>query len=138
MRKEDLYRLRDLYPHLWSYQLLTLPDGWLGLTERLLADLNAIQPTIPGVYGSPLLLWIKAGSGFAVAFVSPSAELGTWDRDKAMALIEAVQRFNGTASDTCEVCGEPSVVIMKEADGSRQQTLCQLHADARMEATDGQ
>ncbi|ANP84453.1 hypothetical protein [Rhizobium leguminosarum] len=131
MKKENFYRLRNLYPHLCCYDVMALPDGWTRVAERLLVELNAIQPHVDGVYGSPVPLKIQAYGGFAVAFATVNT-LGGWDRDKAIALVEAIQRFNAGCNSTCEECGESSAMIVKEYDGSRQQRLCQHHAGERL------
>ncbi|MBX5164767.1 hypothetical protein [Rhizobium sp. NZLR4b] len=133
MKDVDIHRLRDLYPRLWRHDLSTLPGGWTAIAERLLADLNEIQPSVPGEYGSPLFLLISFHGGFAVAFVSPNPELGTWNAEKSLALIEAVRRFNAATSAACEVCSGPSYIIVKETNGSHQQRLCQHCSDERLE-----
>ncbi|MGO4566089.1 hypothetical protein AB4Z52_13660 [Rhizobium sp. 2YAF20] len=134
MKMEDIARLAAAYPHLWERNMILLPDGWTEITERLLSDLHAIQPPVDGVYGSPLPIMVKRGQGFAVAFVTFNPELGSWTPDKAMALVEAVARFNAATSKTCEVCGKSSTMIVKYMDHRDQQTLCQEHADEALEA----
>jgi hypothetical protein len=126
---ENILRLSQAYPHLWHHQMINLPNGWTAITERLLSDLHAIQPPVEGVWGSPLPLYIKRGPGFGVAFVTANPEIGSWDRDKAMAMVEAVKRFNAATSSTCEVCGGLSDLIVKYHDGRPQETLCREHAE---------
>lgn len=134
---KQIMKLAQVYPHFWHHQMMTLPDGWFEITERLLADLHEIQPPIEGVFGSPLPLLIKKGAGFAVAFVSPNPELGSWTPEKAMAVMEALVRFNEASGHTCEVCGQRSETIVKYADERAMETLCRTHADEALERADG-
>ncbi|ARQ58930.1 hypothetical protein Kim5_CH02887 [Rhizobium sp. Kim5] len=136
MKKEDIKRLSDAYPYLWPYEMSALPDGWAGIAERLLSDLNEIQPQPEGVFGRLINLSIRSGDGFAIAYVSLS-NLGKWNAKKALALVEAIQRFNVSTSRSCQLCGDPAAVLVKEWDGSRQEMLCQHHADARLAAYEG-
>ncbi|PDS34393.1 hypothetical protein CO665_30635 [Rhizobium anhuiense] len=136
MNKEDIERLSAKYPFLWPYEMEALPEGWNQIAERLLADLNAIQPQPEGVFGRLINLSVRSGGGFAIAYVSTS-DLGIWDETKALMLVRAIQRFNAGVLTSCEVCGDPSKMIVKECDGSRQQMLCQRHADERLAEFEG-
>ncbi|MGO6676404.1 hypothetical protein [Rhizobium leguminosarum] len=131
MKKEDSKRLSDAYSYLWTYEMATMPDGWTEIAERLLADLDAIQPQPEGVFGRLINLVVRSGGCFAIVYASVN-DLAEWDAEKALKLVEAIQRFNNSTSRSCQVCGDPSVMIVKEPDGSKQEMLCQRHADARL------
>lgn len=136
MKKTDIERLSAAYPYLWHYDMAVMPDGWTKIAEQLLADLNAVQPQPVGVFGRLINLFVRSGQGFAIAYVSVSKS-SEWNAEKALQLVEAIQRFNSSTSHSCEVCGEPSVMIVKQHDGSKQEMLCQRHADARLAEFEG-
>ncbi|UWU29205.1 hypothetical protein N2600_04340 [Rhizobium sp. WSM1274] len=137
MKDADIKRFRSLYPRLWRHELSKMPDGWVKITEELMEALNEIQPPIPGEYGSPLFLMIQFGSGFAIALVSPNPDLGTWNQEKALDVIQAVCRFNWQVCETCEVCAGPSHIIVKEPNGLHQQRLCEHCAEERLAKFEG-
>ena len=131
MKKEDIKRLSDQYPHLWSYSLLTLPEGWTAAAEQLLADLHAVNPPAEGYYGHTIPLHILHDRGFAMAFASVS-DMGPGTPEQAHAVMTAVGRFRKACCNACEVCGQRSVSLYKEYTGGNQQMLCQAHIDERL------
>ncbi|WP_105432748.1 hypothetical protein [Neorhizobium sp. T6_25] len=137
MKDDDIKRLRSLYPRLWRHDLTRLPDGWTAIIEKLMAALNEIQTPIKGQYGSPLFVLIQSSGGFAVAFASPNPELGNWTPEKSHAVIEALRQFNAATSESCEICGSPSVIVAQERDGGPQHRLCQRHNEEQLAKYEG-
>ncbi|CDN96512.1 hypothetical protein [Agrobacterium tumefaciens] len=137
MKRIVVDKLIAAFPLYADLKLLALPDGWLGIVNELFCDFRDLQKMTPGHL--PLdqhikmvaVDWRQYQWPSHVLYVRPLWPVGDWTPDMSHRLIQVVGRFNQSAPQICEVCGQPSIGIFKYQDARMQQALCQTHMDER-------
>lgn len=119
------------YPHLFGDWIRFLPPGWYDLIDRLFVEIEAIDPRDPSRFCGSVSLSIKWYPGSAEASVSPHSMTDSWSPEQCQALIQALRRFAMDTEQTCQVCGNPAVGVLKYQDHRYQEVLCQHHMDER-------
>lgn len=121
MKKEDIERFRELYPHWWSEKLKALPTGHVDLLAGLChqCDLLAEDHGDTSPWVTLHFERLDSEDGLFRATAAPLIGFERWTDGSAIALIIALQFFNERQRTFCMVCGQPS--------GGR---LCEEHRDA--------
>jgi len=133
-------KLIAAFPHYADVRLLGLPDGWLRIVNELFCDFRDLQKIMPGhnPFDAHIQMvsvdWRQYQWPSHVLYVRPLWPVGDWTPDMSHRLIQVVGRFNQSAPQICEVCGQQSVGVLKYQDARRQQALCQMHMDERRAA----
>lgn len=119
------------FPHLYGEWIRFMPAGWYDLIDKLFQEIEAIEPRDPASFSGSVSVSIRRYPGAAVAYAAPNDRAAAWSPDQCYALVQALVRFSSATEKTCEVCGQPSVGVLKYQDGRDQQALCQHHMDER-------
>ncbi|TAX58936.1 hypothetical protein ELI02_02230 [Rhizobium leguminosarum] len=109
MKKQDIERFRELYPHWWDEKLKSLPTGHVDLVAGLFHQLALISVDNHDVEPWVTLHFerLEDDDGLFRAFAAPLVDFKKWTNGSALALIIALQFFNERQSVICEVCGLP-------------------------------
>lgn len=130
MNKEDIDRISNCYPHLWSTHLAVQPAGWSAVIEKLLGALDMLNEVDSTDQWVSVLLH-RYPSGQAKVFVSPVMSRGRWTPAQAYHVFAVVDGINDDLSLTCEVCGSMSAMLHKSQFGEgKSRILCEEHRDA--------
>jgi hypothetical protein len=127
VKREDIKRVSERYPHLWSTHLALQPSGWSGVIEKLLGALDLLNE------GDSTEQWVSVlmhryASGQAKVFVSPVISRGRWTPAQTYHVIAVVDGINDDLAMTCEVCGSMSGILQKShLDHGRNRILCEEH-----------
>lgn len=137
MNRDVVDQLITNYPLYADLGLLALPAGWHDIVGELFGDLADIQSMSPGFKdaGTPIAMahldWkFYPSTGYAL-YVRPYLHHRYWTGEMALRLVQVVSRFNSSAEQVCEVCGEKSVGTLKYQDHRRQERLCAFHMEER-------
>lgn len=130
MKKEDIKRLSERYPHMWSTHLAVQPAGWSGIIEKLLGALDLLNE------GESPEQWVSVlvhhyPSGQAKVFISPVITRSLWTPAQAYHVFAVVDGINDDLAMTCEVCGSMSAMLQKShLEEGTNRILCEEHRHA--------
>ena len=122
------------FPHLVGDWVRFLPVGWYDLIDRLFAEIETIEPRDPASFAGSVSLSVKWYPGSAEASITPHSMVDGWSAEQCQALIRALRRFAMDTRQTCQVCGNTAVGILKFQAHQHQEVLCQEHMDERRSA----
>ncbi|MGI0523965.1 hypothetical protein [Rhizobium giardinii] len=127
MKKDDIKRLSERYPHMWSTHLSMQPDGWSAVIEKLLGALDLLNDD-GGQEQWVSVLVHRYASGQVKVFVSPVISCGRWAPAQAYHVLAVVDGINDELAMTCEVCGSMSATLHKSQLGvGSNRIVCEEH-----------
>jgi hypothetical protein len=130
MRKQLWTQLKDAHPDYWQDKIRIMPDGYSNAIAELFSRVEAISE------GRQLItidLLHYPGGGIAASMRPRTDTDEITDQQKAQ-LFDLLKSWSARGDRICQVCGRPSVGILKYLDSRPQEILCSEHMQERRSA----
>lgn len=129
--KDDLWKpIKAAHPDYWSDRIRLMPDGYATAINHLFRDVEAISD-------GRLLITVDlhhyAGGGIVAGMRPRTDDDEITDEQKAK-LFDLMKAWSRAVDRICQVCGRPSVGILKYMDSRPQEILCAEHLEERRSA----